>query len=216
MNNQTKIKGYLLLFMIASSLYISLVGQGYTATKVAAPNPAKEYPQDNLMVIDMNNLPGTQIKSMGKEELQQFLEDQGFRRLNNKSLVDLRRIWLGFMYEDFFYTMHKKTDLPISVIYAFFIIEATNNGIESRLMEKALNPGGIKYRGTGKKINAMDDCYKNGKKDSLRLPGIHLLQCHGARLGRCIKLAKVQELQKVYVSKVQQRHECKADSRCYL
>jgi hypothetical protein len=38
----------------------------------------------------MNNLPGTQIKSMGKEELQQFLEDQGFRRLNNKSLVDLR------------------------------------------------------------------------------------------------------------------------------
>jgi hypothetical protein len=111
MNKQTKIKGYLLLFLIISSIFISLVGQGYTATKVAAPNPAKEYPQDNLMVIDMNNLPGTQIKSMGKEELQQFLEDQGFRRLNNKSLVDLRRIWLGFMYEDFFYTMHKKTDL---------------------------------------------------------------------------------------------------------
>jgi hypothetical protein len=119
MNKQTKIKGYLLLFLIISSIFISLVGQGYTATKVAAPNPAKEYPQDNLMVIDMNNLPGTQIKSMGKEELQQ---------------------------------------------YAFFIIEATNAGIESRLMEKALNPGGIKYRGTGKKINAMDDCYKNGKK----------------------------------------------------
>ncbi len=38
---------------------------------------------------------------------------------------------LGYMYEDFFYTMHKKTDLPISVIYAFFIIEATNAGIES-------------------------------------------------------------------------------------
>jgi hypothetical protein len=92
MNKQTKIKGYLLLFHdCLLHLYISLVGQGYTATKVAAPNPAKEYPQDNLMVIDMNNLPGTQIKSMGKEELQQFLEDQGFRRLNNKSLVDLRR-----------------------------------------------------------------------------------------------------------------------------
>jgi flagellum-specific peptidoglycan hydrolase FlgJ len=68
------------------------------------------------------------------------------------------------MYEDFFYTMHKKTDLPISVIYAFFIIEATNAGIESKLMAKAFNPGGIKYRGTGKKINAIDDCYKNGKK----------------------------------------------------
>ncbi len=59
------------------------------------------------MVIDMKNLPGTQIKSMGKDELQQFLEEQGFRRLKNKSLVDLRRVWLGFMYEDFFYTISK-------------------------------------------------------------------------------------------------------------
>jgi hypothetical protein len=216
MNKQTKIKGYLLLFLIISSIFISLVGQGYTATKVAAPNPAKEYPQDNLMVIDMNNLPGTQIKSMSKEELQQFLEDQGFRRLNNKSLVDLRRIWLGFMYEDFFYTMHKKTDLPISVIYAFFIIEATNAGIESRLMEKALNPGGIKYRGTGKKINAMDDCYKNGKKIPCAFQAYTSYNAMVQGWADVLNLAKVQELQKVYVSKVQQRHECKADSRCYL
>jgi hypothetical protein len=161
---KTKIKGYLFLFMIVSSVFISLVGQGYKATKVSAPNPAKEYPQDNWQTIDMNNLPGKQIKNMDTEELRLFLQEQGFRRLQNKSLVELRRIWLGFMYEDFFYTMHKKTDLPISVIYAFFIIEATNAGIESKLMAKALNPGGIKYRGTGKKINAMDDCYKNGKK----------------------------------------------------
>jgi hypothetical protein len=216
MNKQTKIKGYLLLFLIISSIFISLVGQSYTATKVAAPNPAKEYPQDNLMVIDMNNLPGTQIKSMSKEELHQFLEDQGFRRLNNKSLVDLRRIWLGFMYEDFFYTMHKKTDLPISVIYAFFIIEATNAGIESRLMEKALNPGGIKYRGTGNKINAMDDCYKNGKKIPCAFQAYTSYNAMVQGWADVLNLTKVQELQKIYVSKVQQRHECKADSRCYL
>ena len=165
MKTNNKIKVYLLLVLVISSLFISLSGKGTNAkSNVTSPNPAKEYPQDNLQVIDMKNLPGKQIKSMGKEELQEFLESQGFRRLNNKSLVDLRRIWLGFMYEDFFYTMHKKTDLPISVIYAFFIIEATNAGIESNLMEKALNPGGIKYRGTGKKVSAMDDCYKNGKK----------------------------------------------------
>ena len=162
---KTKIKGYLLLFMIISSLFISLVGQSsHGKNKGKAPDPSKEYPQDNLQTIDMKNLPGKQIKNMGTEELREFLEEQGFRRLKNKSLVELRRIWLGFMYEDFFYTMHKKTNLPISVIYAFFIIEATNAGIESKLMEKALNPGGIKYRGTGKKMNAMDDCYKNGKK----------------------------------------------------
>lgn len=165
MNKQTKVKGYLLLVLIISSLFISLVGQGTKQqSKSKAPDPYREYPQDNLSIIDMKNLPGTMIKHMAKAELQDYLHDQGFRRLQNKSLVDLRRIWLGFMYEDFFYTMHKKTDLPISVIYAFFIIEATNAGIESKLMEKALNPGGIKYRGTGKKVKAMDDCYKNGKK----------------------------------------------------
>ena len=84
MNKQTKVKGYLLLLLVISSLFISLVGHGYTATKVSAPNPAKEYPQDNLMVIDMKNLPGTQIKSMDKDELQQFLEEQGFRRIKKQ------------------------------------------------------------------------------------------------------------------------------------
>jgi hypothetical protein len=72
MNKQTKVKGYLLLFMIASSLYISLVGQGYTATKVSAPNPAKEYPQDNLQTIDMKNLPGTQIKAWARRNYNSF------------------------------------------------------------------------------------------------------------------------------------------------
>jgi hypothetical protein len=88
----------------------------------------------------------------------------GFQRLKGKSLVDLRRIYLGFMYDDFFYSMHKKTNLPISVIYAFFVIEATSNGLESKLMLKALNPGGIKYTGKGSKMKAMDDCYRGGKK----------------------------------------------------
>lgn len=157
-------KGWLLLAIILSALVISLFGQSPRGSRDKAPNPTKEYPQDNLQIIDMKNLPGTQIKHMDKEELYEHLESQGFRRLRGKSLVELRRIWLGFMYEDFFYTMHKKTNLPISVIYAFFIIEATNAGIESKLMEKSLNPGGIKYTGKGEKTRAMDDCYRNGRR----------------------------------------------------
>jgi hypothetical protein len=145
-------------------MYISsFAGGSYKAQKYT-PNPAKEYPQENTAIIDVKNLPGNAIKNMDKDELYDYMDAVGFQRLKGKSLVDLRRIYLGFMYDDFFYSMHKKTNLPISVIYAFFVIEATNAGIESKLMAKALNPGGIKYRGTGKKINAMDDCYKNGKK----------------------------------------------------
>lgn len=160
---KTKIKSYLILFMIVSSIYISLVGKNYTATKTKAPDPYKEYPQE-LPQIDMKNLPGKEIKNLDKQELLEYLDVRGFRRLEGKNIVELRRIWLAYMYDSFFYTMHKKTNLPISVIYAFFIIEATNNGIESNLMAKALNPGGIKYRGTGSKVKAMDDCYKNGRK----------------------------------------------------
>jgi hypothetical protein len=127
------------------------------------PDPYKEYPQE-FPQIDMKNLPGKDIKKLDKQELLEYLDVRGFRRLEGKNIVELRRIWLAYMYDSFFYTMHKKTNLPISVIYAFFIIEATNNGIESNLMAKALNPGGIKYRGTGSKVKAMDDCYKNGRK----------------------------------------------------
>ena len=155
------ISGIILLL----AMYISsFAGTKTNYKKIDAPDPAKEYPQENYNIIDVHNLPGTQIKDMAKDELYDYMDAIGFRRLKGKSLVELRKIYLAYMYDDFFYTMHQKTNLPISVIYAFFVIEATSNGIESNLMAKALNPGGIKYRGTGSKVKAMDDCYKNGRK----------------------------------------------------
>jgi flagellum-specific peptidoglycan hydrolase FlgJ len=83
-------------------------------------------------------------------------------------------------------------------------------------MAKALNPGGIKYRGTGAKIKAMDDCYNNGKKIPCDFQAFSSYNAMVQGWADVLKSTKVQELQKVYVSKVQQRHECKADSRCYL
>jgi hypothetical protein len=156
-------KLWLVAIALCLAIYISFAGGSYRA-QTSVPNPAKEYPQENHMAIDVKNLPGKQIKYMKQGELHDYMDALGFQRLKGKSLIDLRRIYLAYFYDDFFYSMHKKTNLPISVIYAFFIIEATNNGIESNLMAKALNPGGIKYRGTGSKVKAMDDCYKNGKK----------------------------------------------------
>lgn len=157
---------WLLLTILIMVLCVSFIGNAKPKTNVKSgdtPDPYLEYPQENRK-IDMNNLPGRMIKHLDKQELIEYLDSQGFKNLKNKSIIDLRRIWLAYMYNDFFYTMHQKTNLPVSVIYAFFIIEATSNGLESNLMAKALNPGGIKYRGSGKKIKALDDCYKNGKK----------------------------------------------------
>jgi hypothetical protein len=132
--------------------------------KQLPPNPAKEYPQENYYLIDVKNLPGNTIKHMKRNELYEYMDAIGFRRLDKKNLHELRRIYIAYSYDDFFYTMHKKTDLPVSVIYAFFVIEATSNGLESKLMTKALNPGGIKYTGRGKKMKSYDDCYIGSKK----------------------------------------------------
>ncbi len=156
-------KLWLVAIALCLAIYISFAGGSYRA-QTSAPNPAKEYPQENHMVIDVKNLPGKQIKYMKQDELHDYMDALGFQRLKGKSLIDLRRIYLAYFYDDFFYSMHKKTDLPISVIYAFFVIEATSNGLESKLMMKALNPGGIKYTGKGKKVKSMDDCYRGGKK----------------------------------------------------
>ena len=156
-------KAWLLLVIMIMVLCVSFMGNASPKRSQNVPDPYKEYPQE-FPQIDMKNLPGKEIKNLDKQELLEYLDVRGFRRLEGKNIVELRRIWLAYMYDNFFYTMHKKTNLPISVIYAFFIIEATNNGIESNLMAKALNPGGIKYRGTGSKVKAMDDCYKNGRK----------------------------------------------------
>ena len=40
--------------------------------------------------------------------------------------------------------VHLLTDFPISMIYSFFIIEATNAGIETELWRKHANAGGVK------------------------------------------------------------------------
>jgi hypothetical protein len=89
----------------------------------------------------------------------------GFRNLNNKSLYDLRRIWLAYFYDTFYWDVHEETGLPVSIIHAYFIMEATINGLESDLMRKYKNPGGIKYRGIGESTLAYDDCYdKRGRR----------------------------------------------------
>ena len=41
--------------------------------------------------------------------------------------------------------VHALTDFPVSMIYSFFIIEATSNGIETELWRLHANAGGVKH-----------------------------------------------------------------------
>lgn len=102
---------------------------------------------------------GYQMKNLTRNELIDYMESLGFNNLDKYSTGMIRRIWLAYSYDQFFWDVHYKTELPISIIYCYFIMEATVQGVESDLMRNYMNPGGVKFRGVGKKAKKYDDCY---------------------------------------------------------
>jgi len=90
------------------------------------------------------------IRNMDKTELRKHLKTNGFRNLENATLVQMRRMWMAFHYESMLMNLHLLTEFPISMLYSFFIIEATTNGIESNLWRLHANAGGMKaFKGYG-------------------------------------------------------------------
>lgn len=87
---------------------------------------------------------GYDIRKLNNEELRKNLEKNGFRNLKDANLYKMRRIWMAYNYEDMLMNVHLLTDFPLSMIYSFFIIEATNKGIETNLWRLHANAGGGK------------------------------------------------------------------------
>lgn len=87
---------------------------------------------------------GWEIRKMNIHELRKNLEGKGFRNLDKIDLFKMRRIWLAYSYESMLMNVHHLTDFPISMIYSFFIIEATTSGVETELWRKHANAGGVK------------------------------------------------------------------------
>jgi hypothetical protein len=87
---------------------------------------------------------GYDIRNLNRVQLKAYLEKYGFRNLKNANLFKMRRIWMAFNYDDMLMNVHHLTDFPISMIYSFFIIEATNKGIETNLWRIHANAGGGK------------------------------------------------------------------------
>ena len=143
------------------------VGNFPIVVALATVSPAKEtktwVPAKARTIKDMEFNKGIQLTSMRRKELVAYLKNKGFRTkgLTRSHLV---RMALAYEYEPFLIDMHHRTGFPVSVIYAYFIFEATYQNKESVLLRKHYNPGGIKYRGKGKIVLAHDDCYSKGKK----------------------------------------------------
>lgn len=87
---------------------------------------------------------GYEVRKLSGTELRQTLEGRGFRNLANVDRTKLRRIYIAYCYESMLMNVHLLTDFPISMIYSFFIIEATSQGIETELWRKHANAGGVK------------------------------------------------------------------------
>jgi hypothetical protein len=87
---------------------------------------------------------GHSIRRLNERELRQKLTNMGFKHLDNVDLFKMRRIWLLYNYNDMLMNVHVLTDFPVSMIYSFFIIEATTTGIETDLWRLHANAGGVK------------------------------------------------------------------------
>ncbi|NBW22227.1 MAG: hypothetical protein EBR82_81175 [Caulobacteraceae bacterium] len=87
---------------------------------------------------------GYRIRNLNAIELRQKLQQIGFKNLDELDFSKLRRLWLLYNYNDMLMNVHLLTDFPVSMIYSFFIIEATNVGIETDLWRIHANAGGVK------------------------------------------------------------------------
>jgi len=87
---------------------------------------------------------GWEVRKLSGEQLRQTLEGRGFRNLAKVDRAKLRRIYLAYCYESMLMNVHHLTDFPVSMIYSFFIIEATSQGVETELWRKHANAGGVK------------------------------------------------------------------------
>jgi hypothetical protein len=105
-------------------------------------------PKDEEKVIDVNAYGlrsyAWEVRKLNAAQLKNNLEGKGFRNLKNVDLYKMRRIWIAYSYEAMLMNVHHLTDFPVSMIYSFFIIEATNAGVETELWRKHANAGGVK------------------------------------------------------------------------
>ncbi len=100
------------------------------------------------------------IKDLNHKELITYMRRNGFVNIDNLSLHELRRLNIAYNYDALFWDMHERTGFPVSLFFAYFVIEATRGGIETDLWANHWNPGGIKYRnGSGNSyVYKDDDC----------------------------------------------------------
>lgn len=105
-----------------------------------------------------SNRAGWSLRDLDEDEYGQMLSEAGFRNVDGLGLPMMRRLFLAWHYKALYEKVAKRTGISEPVLFAYFIIEATSQGVESKLWMEHWNPGGIKYRGRAGVTFHKDDC----------------------------------------------------------
>ena len=108
-------------------------------------------------VLDRSDL-SFSLRNFTGLELRSHMYSIGYRDLHDLTKQELRRVFLAYEYDKLFWDMHESTGYPISLFYAYFIFEATEYGLESKMWRLHWNPGGIKHIKGTKIVYKYDDC----------------------------------------------------------
>ena len=118
-------------------------------TSLCAPTP-------NLVIIEPLDI----VMVRNIQDDRTVLRDS--KKGNKLELIAIRYDWL-------LEQTHRNTGINKSVLYAYFVIEATNRKGETDLFAKYGNPGGIKFTGRNGLVKMKDDCgRKPCKFDSIK------------------------------------------------
>ncbi len=109
---------------------------------------------------------GREIKYLSQPQLKAEMIKRGFRNLEGLNLFELRRVYLVWSYDPLLWDVNRNTGLPVSVLFSYFIIESTKNGLETDLLYLYGNCGGIKANGrVSESALFFDDCFDSkGRK----------------------------------------------------
>lgn len=98
------------------------------------------------------------LRNLNESDLREKLIGLGFRNLAGYTRNELRFVYGAWAYDRLLMDVNARTKIPASVVFAYLQYEAMSQGVETDLFRVHGNPGGIKYRGEGKTVKAMDDC----------------------------------------------------------
>lgn len=142
---------------------VSIISFTVAIGRAGLGKPKEAAEEINVAPVLISNSIGHELKHMDEAQLRTYLSARGFKTDAILTLHELRRAVLANFYQGLFDSTSVRCGISQDVLFAYFIMEATKEGVESSMFLATWNPGGVKHRGVYSAYYAYDDCKQNGK-----------------------------------------------------